>query len=266
MSLAAGQSQGHSATLLRRLKTTYGITGTALVWFTSYLHERKLSVRYRGSSSTPTSLLCGVLQGSVLGPIPFFLYTADLLRLIDGIELHSHLYVDDTQIYGSCAPNASPALQQHISTCVVHTLEWMRANCLQLNATKTEQLRCTPPWQQEYIPNISLLIGSHAVQPVRCVRNLGIYIDSDLSMRSHVSKAVSNCFAALRRLQSIRRLVSQPVLSIMTRLDYDSVTLAGLPGHLLDRLQSVLNAAARLVCYAQKYDHVTHLLWDLHWL
>jgi len=52
----------------------------------------------------------------------------------------------------------------------------------------------------------------------------------------------------------------------MMRLDYDSVTLAGLPGHLLDRLQSVLNAAARLVCYAQKYDHVTHLLRDLLWL
>ena len=52
----------------------------------------------------------------------------------------------------------------------------------------------------------------------------------------------------------------------MTRLDYGSVTLAGLPGHLLDHLQSVLNAAARLVCYAQKYDHITHLLRDLHWL
>ena len=55
-------------------------------------------------------------------------------------------------------------------------------------------------------------------------------------------------------------MVSQPVLLslvtslIMTRLDYGSATLAGLPGHLLDRLQSVLNAAARLVCYAQKYD------------
>jgi len=68
------------------------------------------------------------------------------------------------------------------------------------------------------------------------------------------------------------RLISQPVLLslvtplIMTRLDNGSATLAGLPSHLLDRLQSVLNAAARLVCYAQKYDHVTHLLRDLHWL
>ena len=46
----------------------------------------------------------------------------------------------------------------------------------------------------------------------------------------------------------------------MTRLDYGSAVLAGLPSHLLNRLQSVLNAAARLVCHARKYDHVTHLL------
>jgi len=252
----------YHATLLRRLKTTYGITGTALVWFTSYLHERKLFVRYGGSSSTPSSLLFGVPQGSVLGPILFLLYTADLLKLVDGMELHSHLYTDDTptQIYGSCAPDAAPALQQRISTCVVRTLEWMQANHLRLNGAKTEQLWCSPRRQQEYLPNIPLLIGSDTVQPVWCVRNLGIYIDSDLSMRSYVSKAVSNCFAALRRLRSIRRLVSQPVLIlslvtslIMTRLNYGSVTLAGLPGHLLYRLQSVLNAVARLVCYAQKY-------------
>ena len=213
-----------------------------------------------------------VCTDSVLGPILFLLYTADLLRLIDGMELHSQLYADDTQIYGSCTPDAAPALQQRISTCVVRTLEWMQANRLQVNAAKTEQLWCMPPRQQEYLPNIPLLIGSETIQPVKCMWNLGIYIDSDLSMKSHISKAVSNCFAVLRRLRGICRLVSQPVLLslvaslIMTRLDYGSATLAGLPGHLLDRQQSVLNAAARLVCYAQKYDHVIHLLWDLHWL
>jgi len=83
-------------------------------------------------------------------------------------------------------------------------------------------------------------------------------------MKTHISKTVSSCFAALRRLRSIRRSVSQAVLLslvtslIMTRLDYGSAVLAG--------LQSVLNAVARLVCHACKYDHVTHLLWDLHWL
>ena len=46
----------------------------------------------------------------------------------------------------------------------------------------------------------------------------------------------------------------------MTRLEYGSAVLAGLPSHLLNRLRSVLNAAARVVCHASKYDHVTHLL------
>jgi len=42
--------------------------------------------------------------------------------------------------------------------------------------------------------------------------------------------------------------------------------LAGLPGNQLDRLQSVMNAASRLVCFARKYENITPLLRDLHWL
>jgi hypothetical protein len=61
----------------------------------------------------------------------------------------------------------------------------------------------------------------------------------------------------------LRSLVASLVL---TRLDYGCAVLAGLPGYLLDRLQSVLNAAARLVLSARKYDHVTPLLRELHWL
>jgi len=53
---------------------------------------------------------------------------------------------------------------------------------------------------------------------------------------------------------------------LLSRLDYGNATLAGLPGNQLDRLQSVINAAARLVCSARKYEHLTPLLRDLHWL
>jgi len=53
---------------------------------------------------------------------------------------------------------------------------------------------------------------------------------------------------------------------VLSSLDYGNATLAGLPGNQLERLQSVINAAARLVCFARKYEHITPLLRDLHWL
>jgi len=99
-----------------------------------------------------------------------------------------------------------------------------------------------------------------------------IYIGSEISMRSHVAKTVSSCFAALRQLRSIKRSISRPVLQslvvsmVLSRLDYGSGTLAGIPNRLMDRLQSVLNAAAQLVFSARKYDHITPLLRELHWL
>ena len=61
-------------------------------------------------------------------------------------------------------------------------------------------------------------------------------------------------------------LVTSPILS---RLDYGSATLVGVPAYLIDRLQSILHAAARLdglVNGSHKYYHVSSLLRDLHWL
>jgi len=91
-------------------------------------------------------------------------------------------------------------------------------------------------------------------------------------MQTHVSRTVSSCFAVLRQLRSICRSVSPAVLQslgvslVLSCLDYGNATLAGLPGNQLDRLRSVINAAARLVCSARKYEHITPLIRDLHWL
>jgi len=148
----------------------------------------------------------------------------------------------------------------------------MQSNRLQLNAAKTEVLWCSSVRRQHQIPTTPIQIGVTAMLPVRAVRDLGIYIDSGLTMQAHVNKTVSSCFAILRQIRSIRRSVSKPVLQslvvsmVLTRLDYGSATLAGLSDTLLDRLQSVLHAAARLIHSARKYDHITPLLRDLHWL
>jgi len=53
---------------------------------------------------------------------------------------------------------------------------------------------------------------------------------------------------------------------VVCKVDYCISVLAGVSGNLQNRLQSVLNAAARLICSARKSEHITPLLWELHWL
>ena len=148
----------------------------------------------------------------------------------------------------------------------------MRSNRLQLNASKTEVLWCASAHRQSQLPSDPLAVGSDLMSPVSCVRDLGIFIDADLTMRTQVTQTCSKCFAALRQLRSIRRSVSNDVMQSLTialvfsRLDYGSATLAGLPKQLMDRLQSVQKAAARLIFKACRRDHIQPLLCRLHWL
>ena len=104
------------------------------------------------------------------------------------------------------------------------------------------------------------------------VRNVGVHVDSDVIMRAHVTLTVRMCFAALRQLRSVRRSLRRQALLTLTRalvisrVDYCSSVLAGAPRRELDRLQSVLNAAARLIFSARTNDHISPLLRELHWL
>jgi hypothetical protein len=104
------------------------------------------------------------------------------------------------------------------------------------------------------------------------VRDLGIFVDSDLSMRTHVQWTVPRCFAAIRQLRSIRRQVPVSVFQslvislVLSRLDYGNSVLVGLPACLLRRLQWVQNAAARLIFRVRRSDHITDALLSLHWL
>jgi len=85
-----------------------------------------------------------------------------------------------------------------MSVCVDEVSLWMASKLLLLNPAKTEVLWCSSARRQHQIPTGSVRIGNASVVPISAVRDLGVYIDADLTMSSHVTATVRACFAALR--------------------------------------------------------------------
>jgi len=250
------------------------VSGVALEWIKSYLSGRKQLVRCHDTLSSPSSLICGVPQGSVLGPLLFLLYTASLHDIIRRHGLRNHCYADDSQIYGSCKPVDQGMLRSTMLSCISDVNDWMASNRLKLNPAKTEFMWCSTAGLSSHIDHVTpFVIDGSSVAPVTSIKLLGVQMDSELTMTSHISRTVSTCFYQLRRLKGIRK--SLPMESAKTlvssfvtsRLDYCNGVLAGITQKQTARMQSILNAAARLLYGGTKRDHITPLIRDkLHWL
>ena len=83
--------------LLYRLESNFGISDTALSLLSSYLSNRAQSILIENHSSYPSSILTGVPQGFVLGPLLFCFYTSPLGHIFSNCPVSYHLYADDTQ-------------------------------------------------------------------------------------------------------------------------------------------------------------------------
>ena len=93
--------------LLTRLSSWFGIQGTALNWFRSYLSSRCFRVKCNNNLSSLYTYLCGVPQGSVLGPLLFVMYTTPLSTLISFMSLNHHLYATHNSSFPSIHQNST---------------------------------------------------------------------------------------------------------------------------------------------------------------
>ena len=261
-------------TLLSVLHQRFGVRDHALSWVKSYLSDRTQNFLVNGVLSGPVAVNCSVPQGSVLGPIKFISYTEDVSTLFHRHQIRYHLYADDKQAYTDVPVEDVSLARRVLQDCISDVANWCSSRRLQLNASKTELIWFGSRFSLKKLTenDLTLELDSGSIHPVSVVRDLGVMLDCELSMKQHVTKVASSCFYHLRRLKQIRRLVGQEVTAqlvsafILSRLDYCNAVLAGLPRATTDPLQRVQNAAARLVLNLRLRDHVTPALRQLHWL
>ena len=261
--------------ILSRLNSVFGIQSTALQWFHSYLSDRYQSTSVNNSSSSPSQLMYGVPQGSVLGPIPFVLYTTPLSDIIANHSVNHQLFADDTQLQKSAPLNEVTNLTKELNACTDNIKTWMTENQLKLNDDKREALLFT--FSSSLKPSTvplpdSITLGSHNIPFSDSARNLGFIFDSKLSMKKHIIKICQNAYFELKRISSIRRFLTEDATKtlvtsyILSRLDHCNCLLMGTPNSVIQPLQKIQNFAARLVLLAPRHHHATPLLEKLHWL
>ena len=179
---AAFDTVDHSI-LLQRAEVSFGLSGTVLLWLTSFLDGRTQQVVLNGAASSVEKITSGVPQGSVLGPLLFLLYTADIPLIAHAFGLGVHCYADDGQLYlsGSAAESSGASISLVVD-CIAEMDRWMASNRLKLNADKTQFIWLGSRQQLLKVEIDSIQLGSGSVSLKSSVNNLGVIFDSQLSM------------------------------------------------------------------------------------
>jgi len=177
----------------------------------------------------------------------FILYVADLADIV--------AYADDNQLYIHCQPEDAQSAVLGVQQCISIIEQWMAASQLRLNMDKTELMWTGTKYNVSNIPICchSLTLGGAKVVGSDIVHVLGVLLTPDLSFDKHVTAFSAKWFFQLRQLRRIRRSLDDDSATtlvqafVASRVDYCGSLLIGAPKKTTDKLQRVLNAAARIV-------------------
>ena len=148
----------------------------------------------------------------------------------------------------------------------------MGANCLKFNSLKIEVSWFSSRRIVKNCPSYSVRVLESNIFPSKSVKNLGISMDRDLTKLTQISKTIQMCFISLRQIGSIKGCLTMDSLKtlasalVSSRFYYGNMALVSLPKVAMQLIQFIINTTARLITGVWKYNHITPVLEELHWL
>ena len=239
--------------LLAKL-SSYGIRGVCNNWFRSYLSERSQFVSLKGICSSHMKVICGVPQGSTIGPSLFLIYINDLHFIFNkGIVHH---FADDTNILYSGSKFSS--IQCDINFEMKKLTEWFRCNKLSINESKTEVVVFRSP-NVNIPPNFIIKINKSKMMPCKYVKYVGVLIDEHLTWDYHiesVSKKLSQTVGILTKLRHyapLKSLIAVYYALFYSHLTYGCVVWQFAREELLNRLSIIQKRCVRVITFSPQF-------------
>lgn len=246
----------------------YGIQGTCKKWFASYLQNRKQCISLgNGLFTKNCNLICGVPQGSILGPLLFLIYVNDLFKASKVLSLI--MFADDSNLFHS-DKNIND-LFKTMNIELNHISEWFKANKLSLNKNKTKFLLFHSSHRRKLIPIDLPPLEIDKATITRCsnTKFLGVLVDENLNWKPHIDSIRKKISKSIGILYKTRFLLNKSLLKILyfsfvhSHLSYGNIAWASTFKSKLYQLYRHQKHAIRVINFKDRFSHTQPLFKEM---